>query len=78
MTFTHRRPLQLTAILIAAAMAIAGCGGVASDQVASTTIASDPATTAPSAPVVQAISGNQVDFGDALTQDTVLWFWAPW
>lgn len=59
-------------------MTIAGCGGVASDQVASPTIAAAPGTTAPPAPVVQAISGNQVDFGDALTQDTVLWFWAPW
>ena len=59
-------------------MALASCGGDATRQAASSTTQPEVTTTVANAPVVQAISGNQVDFGDALTQDTVLWFWAPW
>lgn len=78
MTKTQSRTATRFAIVLATAIAVAGCGGVASDQVASTTTTAEVASTAPPAPVVLAISGNQVDFGDALTQDTMLWFWAPW
>ncbi len=75
---TNRR--RTLAMLIAGALAVAACGGDSSDQAVSGAASQAPApeTTAPAAPVVQAISGSQVDFADVLTQDTVLWFWAPW
>jgi len=66
------------ATVLAAALVATACGGGTSDEALPTTAPTVVATTAPAAPVVQAISGSQVDFGDALTQDTVLWFWAPW
>ena len=63
------------ALLIALGLALASCGGDATGEGAGSAA---PPTTAPAAPIVQAISGSQVDFADVLTQDTVLWFWAPW
>jgi len=74
-TASRRRYL---AACVAGALAVASCGGDATSQAAPSEPTAASPTTAPPAPVVQAISGNQVDFGDALTQDTVLWFWAPW
>lgn len=67
---------RTTATLLAGALALASCSGGSTEQANDLTAA--PTTTAPAAPVVQAISGNQVDFAKVLTQDTVLWFWAPW
>lgn len=60
----------------ACVLALAGCGGDATDS--ASPAESTDSTATPAAPVVQAISGNQVDFADTLTQNTVLWFWAPW
>lgn len=73
----HQLPIarrRTLVALLAGALAVAGCGSSAPAD----SSAAAPTSTSPAAPVVQAISGNQVDFADALTQDTVLWFWAPW
>lgn len=69
---------RVLGVAIALAFALASCGGDAMNQTAPEQLTQAPDSTAPSAPIVQAISGSQVDFADVLTQDTVLWFWAPW
>lgn len=73
---------HVSLLALVSAVVLSGCATSSSDASVSRVV--DAPTNASEAEpaeqslVVQTISGGQVDFADLLTQDTVLWFWAPW
>ncbi|GLH97064.1 redoxin domain-containing protein [Phytohabitans aurantiacus] len=81
--------LTVTALLVAGAMTLAGCGGDPAPvfEEAAGPVASQSAPAADEAPVVvpsilkfqgKTLEGQSFDAASLAGKPTVLWFWAPW
>lgn len=85
---TNGHRIGVIAVAMAAVLVVSGCGSAAEEtaidgqsedaQATAASAKDSPETTQAPRLVMDTITGGQIDVGDLLGQDAVLWFWAPW